>query len=157
MGRVRLLLWVIPGLFACDCGTSTVAEAYRHADVIFVGINRTDPFEHSPDWSPRQYSFEVKEVLKGTIGKTVMIDVSDGNDCAVSFPLNWTSLIYAYKDRRTGMLGTSLCTRTKSMENGQKEVEELRKMREADKKSPTRTAEQSIGTRAGEPVKVEGA
>lgn len=111
---------------ACSCerelpGTSVeqqVRSAVDRVDVVFAG--RVEQVEiQTVERGGRTYRellahFTVTDTWKGEIGESVVVNGGPMECCVCgyTFVAGYNYLVYAYKDPSTGMLFTSICTRT---------------------------------------------
>jgi hypothetical protein len=108
IGAVCLCLWAVavPDATACSCGgPGPVCFAARRADAVFVG--RVTAFTSD-------VQFEVERALSGVKPGRLTLENSTGN-CGYGFALGHRYIVYAWRNRSTGALSTSICTRTRPL------------------------------------------
>lgn len=112
------------GAEACGCGgTTSVATAFRGADLVFAGtvtrvegakpwtrVNADGSVSAGLGTEPPVTTFEIAHVFKGRAGRQVVI-VGDRSDCDVPFKHAEAWLVYA--QTREGRVVTEKCTRTR--------------------------------------------
>jgi hypothetical protein len=114
--------------YACSCtGEELPCQAYWDTPAVFVGRvisfapsyeeeRRTFNFELKQ--GSRVYRFAVEQAFRGVEGTEVEVRTSiGGGSCGYYFSLGKRYLVYAGFDPKTGMYGTSICTRTRPLEN----------------------------------------
>ena len=105
-------------LAACSCAPASPCQATWAAHLTFVGKVETiekltlhtapRPFSYS-----RRVRLRVVEQFTGEAATDVDIFTNDQTaSCGYPFQTNQTYLVYAYKDAETGLLSTSICSRT---------------------------------------------
>lgn len=122
------------GAFACSCVAppadhrTAVKEAFQQATLVFVG--RIESQEHfsrveAPglDFDYQRTEFLVLDSWKGE--KAVRIYVQSGVTCCMcgyQFPKTGVFLVYAYGPDEHGVYSTSICTRTKPIDEAAKDI-----------------------------------
>jgi hypothetical protein len=106
-GVVSLFFWaaMAPDAAACDCGWLTVCTAASNADAIFVG--RATAFTSG-------VQFEVERAFVGVRPGNITIENTPSN-CALRVTPGERYLVYAYRERPSGPLTVSMCTRTRPL------------------------------------------
>lgn len=114
MGRVGdaivigVSLWVLTPATtrACECiGAGTACTAASRADAVFVG--RVTAVSS-------RVEFEVERAVSQIAAGPVTLENGPG-DCAAPFTIGQRYVVYAYRNRTSGALTTSSCTRTRPM------------------------------------------
>jgi hypothetical protein len=108
IGAISLFLWAgaAPDTAACSClSPGPACFAANRADAVFVG--RVTAFTSD-------VQFEVERAFKGIKLGQVTVENGPGN-CAFQFTIGERYVVYAYRDRSTGALSTSMCTRTRAL------------------------------------------
>ena len=126
---------------ACRCFRGGApCEAYGSADAVFLGTTmsverrKVDSFEierrrvdAGERVSPVTYRFAVQESFGGINGAEVEIGTgSGGGDCGYGFVQGGQYVVYAYRDKRTDRLSTSICTRTRPVAEASEDLAFLR-------------------------------
>jgi hypothetical protein len=114
-------------VFACSCVVpAPPCQAYRDASAVFVGtvtdVSTTSVEEVRADGKGRDkniyqekvFRFSLEQVYKGIDGFQAQVQTGPalGGDCGYPFEKGERYLVYAYRDSKTGMLHTSICSRT---------------------------------------------
>jgi len=122
-----VLALLIPGIlflrpaesFACSCATLTPDRALEIHDVVFSGrVYEIHPPTSTPNQQDSgslvQNSFEVKEVWKGELDRTVDIRAAQSTaSCGYQFAIDEEYLVYAYYNG--DWLETGSCSLTKPL------------------------------------------
>jgi hypothetical protein len=130
--------------WACSCaGPEGPSAAYRSAKAVFLGTAvesapRTRKMEVSPisgknagqremiEVEGYSFTFEIVEAFKGIKGKSVKIATDPGGGmCGYYFEVGKEYLVYAYGASEDS-LGTSICSRTRSVSDAQDDLALLR-------------------------------
>ena len=142
---LRLLLAFLtttepPCLVPCDCiGTISVSQSLTGSDGVFAGTVlsvrdtiRVIALEAAADTvrlPDRAFTFLVTKKWKGPVGDTlVVLTGRGGGDCGYPFGIGGSYLVYAgwsELNRPSGVLGTGICSRTRSLIGADAEVAEL--------------------------------
>jgi hypothetical protein len=124
-------------VIACSClQPLSPNEAVDKAVAVFVGrvvlgevreFTLKGPNGKDIQYQRRNYRFQVEEVIKGSLGRTVEVHTGiDSAQCGYSFDIGNEYLVYAHGPS-TKDLWISSCSRTKSFNiEGQKELKQLK-------------------------------
>ncbi len=134
---VILLLIARANLSGCSCARIAPAcDAAWKADAVFVGtVAHVEPltiFGIPLAWpfpTERRVTFAVKELFRGTSGKTIEVGTTMGCcACGIDFQRGRDYLVYAYRSAGTRSLYTGICTRTSYVENAANDLAYLRSL-----------------------------
>lgn len=129
---------------ACDCPLAgPPCESFWNTDVVFSGqvteIKETpvkpvaqndDPFSYQR--RTRTIRFAVNESFRGIEEKSVELKTGmGGGDCGFDFENGQSYLVYAYRNKETGVLGTGICTRTRVLSKATEDLEYFRGLKDA--------------------------
>ncbi len=111
--------WHVERAEACSCiQPGPPCEAFWSTDVVFSGlvsevatVESQDPKEQ---WNRRRVRFTVEERLRGIDEPKAEVWTGlGGGDCGYAFAVGERYLVYAYRNKETGRLGTGICSRTR--------------------------------------------
>ena len=117
---------------SCDCVPPTdVGEAFSLSDAVFTGrvTYIGDRHDKNGALAFREYMFRVSRGWKGTggIDTAILYDIPEST-CSFIFEDGKQYLVYASGDRRFGgRLSTSICTRTRLLEDAADDLGKLGK------------------------------
>ena len=131
---VTLLLLFQADALACKCAKPTIENSFEKATVIFSGeVIKLDKF---------RAILKVEKVWKGKADKEIamhtgMTKSAEGyyisSSCDFGYVLGEKYLIYAFGS--DDELKTNVCSRTKSLEQGDEDIKELEKLKQEIEKS----------------------
>lgn len=138
------LFFLLPAsIQACSCaGSGLPCQAFWSAEAVFSGeVEKIS--ETSVDMSTskdRKFIFQqnlvrfaVSEKFRGISGDSVeIITGRGGGDCGYKFEVGQSYLVYAYKNPKTGKLGTGICTRTQLLSKAGEDLEYFRSLKNAE-------------------------
>ncbi|HEX8637455.1 MAG TPA: hypothetical protein VF692_05285 [Pyrinomonadaceae bacterium] len=129
---------------ACSCmSAGPPCESFWNTDVVFsgrvteIGAAPERPVFKSGDkylaaFPMRAVRFAVDESFRGTTEKSVEIQTGmGGGDCGFRFEIGQSYLVYAYRNKETGTLGTGICTRTQVLSQATEDLEYFRGLKDA--------------------------
>lgn len=118
---IALLVCVIGpqrAIASCPGTIASLGDRYDAADAVFVGraidvteVQLPTPPNYQPGthYSEHRAQFEVETVFKGVEGKTVLICPEEGAvDCVVTFITGDRYLVFASRDKKSGVLRAAL-------------------------------------------------
>src|SRR5688572_28391517 len=104
LGTVRVLS-------ACDCVSPPVAQAYRNADAVFVGVVTSIESQAQGSFRREKTRFRIAMAWRGVVDRAV--DVwNSGTSCDYGFKVGEIYLVFARWDSFSNRLRTAVCTRT---------------------------------------------
>jgi hypothetical protein len=118
-------------------------QSFWNTDVVFSG--RVTEIGTAPDrpvfkddgkliaaFPMRAVRFAVDESFRGTVEKSLEVETGmGGGDCGFQFESGQNYLVYAYRNKETGKLGTGICTRTQVLSKAAEDLEYFRGLKEA--------------------------
>ena len=127
---------------ACSCGRpAPPCQAYGEASAVFVG-SVTDASVVSVEqevyalgkgrdrieYKEKVFRFSLEQVYKGVEGSQTQVQTGAalGGDCGYPFKNGERYLVYAYRDSKTGLLHTSICSRTAAVSKASDDLDFLR-------------------------------
>ena len=123
---------------ACSCrfGGASPCEEYWRMEVVFIGtvtkIATVPKKEGAHEYQNRLVSFAVGERFRGIHAEQAeALTGLGGGDCGYSFRVGETYLVYAYRDKENGQLGTSICTRTRALAQATDDLNYIRNLASA--------------------------
>ncbi|HXG83603.1 MAG TPA: hypothetical protein VNI84_06210 [Pyrinomonadaceae bacterium] len=129
---------------ACSCmSAGPPCQSFWNTDTVFSGqvveIKDTPvkPAAKADDkqafvFPTRTVRFAVGEYFRGTAEKSVEIETGmGGGDCGIAFENGQSYLVYAYRNKETGKLGTGICTRTQVLSKASEDLEYFRGLKDA--------------------------
>jgi len=147
MERINAYSWIIlaitislypPPAHACTCAAEpAIIEAAELAQIVFLGTPSTDIGDRLSSFfyrfrgqGRRLYQFSVAEPLKGKMTSTVNVVTGlGGGDCGLDLVRGTLYLIYAWRDQKTGLLYTDVCSRSNLAGVAVDEIKQLRAKR----------------------------
>jgi hypothetical protein len=134
---VITLFLISADVFACSCEHVGIVQNKREMTYVFKGrvtnveeVVTSDTITETNqaiEYRRTFHTFEIEKTYKGLKGrKTITLVTSQMTDCGVSFDMDKTYLVYAYKDdkklhyrltnqKKEPYTTTHLCTRTKKI------------------------------------------
>lgn len=114
VGVVALML-LAKSVFACQCEEYDVpyCERVNRADAIFVGTVKSVPNPNDMPGGMEEsvIRFDVEQVFKGTLEKTVDVGYIFGTSCSwAKFEMGERWIVYGFRNRTTGRLSIPFCT-----------------------------------------------
>ncbi len=139
------LFFVSPAVVeACSCIMSgPPCQSFWNTDVVFSGqvteIKDTPvkPASNSDNkfasmFRTKTVSLAVNESFRGIEERSVELETGmGGGDCGFAFENGQSYLIYAYRNKETGKLGTGICTRTQLLSKASEDLEYFRGLKDA--------------------------
>ncbi len=113
----------------CSCvGRRDVQSALRNADAVFTGrvVSVRNPrpwWRRDPD-PQRRVTLRVDRAWKGVDSRTVVMIMGLSSSCEFQFRRGESYLVFAYR-RQNGALGTSICSRTETIDRAAAAVRDL--------------------------------
>lgn len=120
---------------ACECHLPTVCQAYSRAEAVFTGSLAAYSRYTENGVTEVRADFEVIEVYKGTVGKTVRVRFAPG-ECGPT--LETGKRYFVYKDKDDGTPLDRYCNRTTLLSN---DLDDLAYARAFSTSRPTYTIE----------------
>jgi len=110
-------------VFSCSCVVPPPPKtALRQATAVFSGKVLSVKLKNDQ----QLVKFEVDRIWKGVSDNTVLITTGLGSgDCGYNFSKGEKYLVYAYGEKGGNSFSTSICTRTTTLANAQKDLAEL--------------------------------
>lgn len=102
---------------ACSCvgPASPCSAVWDYPDVFVASVTSIGPLQAIPGrfGETRAVTMRITETLKGTATDVVqVVTARDSDACGYAFATGRSYLVYAYRLKDTGELGTGICTRT---------------------------------------------
>src|SRR5262245_11768477 len=99
---------------ACSCAGPTLpCDATWRADAVFIGrVTELGP----GDLANTSVRFVIERWVHGATTSEMVLENGPGN-CSLPFTLGDRYIVYAYRNLQTGMLTTSMCTRTRRVDD----------------------------------------
>jgi len=129
---------------ACSCMSSgPPCQSFWNTDVVFSGQVteiKDNPVKPASDgdnkfasmFRTKTVRLAVNESFRGSEEKTVEIETGrGGGDCGFAFENGQSYLVYAYRNKETGKLGTGICTRTQLLSSAGEDLEYFRGLKDA--------------------------
>jgi hypothetical protein len=136
---------------ACSCvRPSPPCQAYRGASAVFVGsVTGAETVSIERDVyaigkgrekiteKEKVFRFLLEQVYKGVEGLETQVQTGPalGGDCGYPFKNGERYLVYAYRDSKTGVLHTSICSRTAAVSDASDDLNFLRGLPESASKT----------------------
>jgi hypothetical protein len=121
---------------ACSCaGPGAPCQDYGRATAVFIGTpisvrTAEQTSTRSPgeiDWLPVTFKFTLEQSFLGVESREVEVSTGrGGGDCGYNFKLGNRYVVYAYRSQNR--LATSICSRTKLLEDAKEDVDFLRSL-----------------------------
>lgn len=130
--------WHVERADACSCmRPGPPCEAFWSTDVVFSGlvsevatVASKDPKEQ---WDRRRVRFTVEERLRGIEEpKAEVWTGMGGGDCGYAFTVGERYLVYAYRNKETGRLGTGICSRTRPVADAAEDLAYIHSLASAE-------------------------
>ncbi|HXH68884.1 MAG TPA: hypothetical protein VNI60_00915 [Pyrinomonadaceae bacterium] len=139
------LFFVSPAIIeACSCiGSGPPCQSFWNTEVVFSGqvteIKDTPAKpasngdnEFSSMFRTKTVRLAVTESFRGIEERSVELETGlGGGDCGFAFETGQSYLIYAYRNKETGKLGTGICTRTQLLSKATEDLEYFRGLKDA--------------------------
>ncbi len=139
------LFFISPVLVeACSCvGSGPPCQSFWNTDAVFSGqvteIKDATIKTVSKDGDNRDFTFPkrtvrfaVNESFRGIEERTIELETGmGGGDCGFAFETGQSYLVYAYRNKETGKLGTGICTRTQLLAKASEDLEYFRSLKNA--------------------------
>ena len=136
------LLFIAPAFAkACSCISSGApCQAVWNTDAVFSGEVKEiiDPPAKETiladgqkvySYQRKKIRFVITEPFRGISGETVEVTTGrGGGDCGYPFVTGEKYLVYAYKNKETGELNASICSRTQLLAKATEDLEYLRNL-----------------------------
>lgn len=133
------MIFSLPSAFGCSCaGGAAPCYEYGRAAAVFVGTpialktaeRSTKRAREETDYTPpRTFTFSVEQSFLGLQAREVEVSTGmGGGDCGYDFKLGTSYIVYAYQFSKVNRLSTSICSRTKPLEEAGEDLEFLRSL-----------------------------
>lgn len=128
---------------ACSCmATGAPCQSFWTTEAVFSGqvteIKEssqqviTEDTKRSFAFPKKTIRFAVGEAFRGANEKILEVETGmGGGDCGFAFETGQSYLVYAYRNRETGKLGTGICTRTQLLAKASEDLEYIRGLKDA--------------------------
>lgn len=126
------LVWLV-GLkaasYACSCMMPKLpCEEYWQKDAVFVGeVTALKATKDAEGWQGRLVTLTVTEAFRGVTGAEITLTTGmGGGDCGFAFQPGGQYLVYAYRNKQSGQLSASICSRTRKLAEAENDLVYLR-------------------------------
>ncbi len=138
------LFFLLPSAVqACSCvGAGQPCQAFWNAETVFSGevekisdvsVDVSNSEDRKMIFQQKSVRFAVGEKFRGISEDSVeIITGRGGGDCGYKFEVGQSYLVYAYKNAKTGKLGTGICTRTRLLSKAIEDLEYFRSLPNAE-------------------------
>jgi hypothetical protein len=117
--------------YACTCAMpKPPCEEYWQKDAVFVGeVTALKAAKDAEGWQKRLVTLAITEAFRGVTGKEVTLSTGlSGGDCGFGFQPGGQYLVYAYRNKQSGQLSASSCSRTRKLAEAESDLAYLRSL-----------------------------
>ena len=126
--------------YGCQCARGTLCEAYDKSSVVFAGtvVEITSGTQQVGGETAPAYIVRllVNQPFKGTLDAEISVITGvSGGDCGYPFEHGRKYLVYGYKDPKTGLIYTGICSRTNIFDEATEDLDYLQGLPESATKT----------------------
>jgi hypothetical protein len=117
--------------YACTCEMPKLpCEEYWKRDAVFVGeVTALKSARDAQGWQARLVTLTVTEAFRGVTGAEISLTTGmSGGDCGFGFLQGGQYLVYAYRNKQSGQLSASICSRTRKLAEAENDLVYLRSL-----------------------------